>query len=82
MVFLLQVKSQLYHLLVSFKHLNFDALKNYITFLWSPGEGTIAQNVKKLNPGHAIIIKNGEIYKSWQWFALQLYVISQSRQSI
>ncbi len=55
---------------VSFKHLNFDALKNYITFLWSPGEGTIAQNVKKLNPGHAIIIKNGEIYKSWQWFAL------------
>lgn len=32
--------------------IDIQALSNYITFLWSPGEATPFKNVKKLLPGH------------------------------
>lgn len=38
------------------KSLDFSALVNYLTFLWSPGEQTLFFNVKKLSPGHFIKI--------------------------
>ena len=32
--------------------INYDAIKNYINFLWSPGEDTPFKEFKKLLPGH------------------------------
>ncbi|MCO5091034.1 asparagine synthase (glutamine-hydrolyzing) [Bosea sp. (in: a-proteobacteria)] len=29
-----------------------DALKEYLTFLWTPGERTLVQQIRKLRPGH------------------------------
>lgn len=36
------------------KHINYNALVNYLTLLWSPGELTAFTEVKKLLPGHCI----------------------------
>ena len=36
------------------RSLNFKALSNYLTLLWSPGEITAFSKVKKLLPGHCI----------------------------
>lgn len=36
------------------RSIDFEALMNYINFLWSPGEKTPLQKVKKLLPGHFI----------------------------
>ena len=38
------------------KSVSMEALVNYITFLWSPGECTAFSNVKKVSPGHYIRI--------------------------
>lgn len=38
------------------RSLNYAALKNYMTFMWSPGELTPYREVKKLSPGHFITI--------------------------
>jgi len=60
--------------IVSFKKnkikINQNALKNYINFLWSPGENTPIDEFKKLLPGHYLIgnindiknIKNNKYY--------------------
>jgi asparagine synthase (glutamine-hydrolysing) len=37
--------------------LDFYALKNYLTFMWSPGELTPYKAVKKLKPGHYLTVK-------------------------
>jgi asparagine synthase (glutamine-hydrolysing) len=42
------------------KSVDFSALVNYITFLWSPGERTAFSNVKKLSPGHFIRISTAK----------------------
>lgn len=47
------------------------ALNRYLTFLWCPGEGTPARNVRKLAPGEAMLVSNGEIKKKWIWRAQQ-----------
>lgn len=36
------------------KTISYEALENYITFLWSPGELTPFRKIKKLLPGHYI----------------------------
>lgn len=37
--------------------IDINALKNYLTFMWSPGELTPYKSVKKLKPGHFIEVK-------------------------
>lgn len=39
------------------KDISVQALHNYLTFLWSPGEATPLRNVKKLLPGHCLYIE-------------------------
>ena len=52
------------------KDLDPEAIKCYLTFLWSPAPKTILKSVKKLEPGHALIIKNGKIEKKWKYYDL------------
>lgn len=52
------------------KSINYDALLRTLTFLWSPGEETLLSAVKKVKPGHYLVIKNGQICENvcyWQW---------------
>lgn len=50
--------------------MNPAAIRNYLTYLWSPAPDTMLKAVRKLEPGHAMIIKDAKIEKSWQFFEL------------
>lgn len=43
------------------QELNYDAILRTIVFLWSPGSETILKNIKKLEPGSYLIVKNNQI---------------------
>jgi asparagine synthase (glutamine-hydrolysing) len=55
------------------KDLNLEAINRYLAFLWCPGEETPIHSIKKLPPGQALIVKNGEILKQWKWFQLPIF---------
>lgn len=45
-----------------------DALRRYLTFLWSPGEQTMLKAVRKLEPGSAMILRQGGVARRWTWW--------------
>ena len=47
-----------------------QAIQYYLSYLWCPAPRTILKQVKKLLPGHALIIKDGKIRKTWQFYDL------------
>jgi asparagine synthase (glutamine-hydrolysing) len=50
-----------------------NALLNYLTFLWCPGEGTPLKAVRKLLPGQALIVKDGRIAERIDWYQLSVF---------
>jgi len=60
----------LLHLLPEKKELDAVALYRYMGFLWCPGSGTPLNNTKKLEPGEALLVRNGNIDKHWKWYQL------------
>lgn len=46
------------------------ALQRYLTFLWCPGDGTPFAKVRKLPPGSAMTVKDGQVIKQWRWYEL------------
>lgn len=52
------------------RELHMPSLNDYLTFLWVPGENTLLSSIKKLEPGHYLTWKDGEI-KTKQWFHLR-----------
>lgn len=51
------------------RELNEEAVLQFLTFLWVPGEETMLKPVKKLEPGHYLVWKNGQL-SIRQWFQL------------
>lgn len=52
------------------RELNNDALFRTLIFLYSPGEDTLLSDVKKLKPGHFMVVQNNLIQKCqsyWAW---------------
>src|SRR5258708_22086489 len=45
--------------------LNPRAVMFHLGYLWSPGETTIVQGVRKLLPGHALEFRRGQVTKEW-----------------
>jgi asparagine synthase (glutamine-hydrolysing) len=41
--------------------LNFEALNQYLTFLWTPDPHTLFRNVWKLPPGHFLTLRDGRV---------------------
>ena len=56
--------------------LNYPSLDRYLTFLWNPGESTPSSCVSKLGPGQAMLIANGELQETIQWYRLPVFVLS------
>ncbi len=54
------------------KDIDTEALVKYLTFIWCPGVDTPFKNIKKIPPGSAFTVKNGEIIKRWQWYKLPI----------
>jgi len=50
--------------------LDVEAIDRYLTFLWCPGSGTPLKSVRKLEPGNAIIVREGTVVRCWQWYNL------------
>lgn len=49
------------------------ALHRYLSFLWCPGEGTPLKDVRKLGPGEAMLVRAGQILRSWTWYQLPVF---------
>ena len=49
------------------------ALQRYLTFLWCPGQGTPLKEVRKLPPGDALVVRDGQIARRWTWYRLPVF---------
>src|SRR5690606_3062067 len=51
------------------RRLHLPTIASYLTFLWVPGEDTMLDEVKKLEPGHLLTWQDGEV-EIRPWFSL------------
>ncbi len=49
------------------------ALARYVSFLWCPGERTPFAGVRKLQPGSAMVLRDGSIQREWRFWDLPRY---------
>jgi len=47
-----------------------EAIHHYLTYLWCPAPLTPFQSIKKLEPGHAMVVRDGRIERHWQFYDL------------
>ena len=52
------------------RRLNTSAIPDYLTFLWVPGEDTLLEGIKKLEPGHFLRWRDGDV-EIRPWFRLE-----------
>jgi asparagine synthase (glutamine-hydrolysing) len=48
--------------------IDLTAIHYYLSYLWCPGQQTALQEVKKLQAGEAMIVRNGQINKRWFFY--------------
>lgn len=65
-----------------FNELDLDSINRYLTYLWCPGNGTPNKFIKKLDPGHSLIISNEFDSKFINWYAPPVYIPSQDKFNI
>ena len=46
------------------------SIHRYLTFLWCPGDGTPLREIRKLQPGEALVVQNSRIIRRWAWYEL------------
>ena len=49
------------------KEIDNEALRLYLTFSYIPAPFTIFQNIHKLEPGHHLVLENGNLHKTRYW---------------
>ncbi|MHB8533838.1 MAG: asparagine synthase (glutamine-hydrolyzing) [Sulfuricaulis sp.] len=50
------------------RSLNIQAVHYHMIYLWCPAPYTILNGVKKLEPGHAMVVKEGRVRRSWRYY--------------
>lgn len=50
------------------RDLDYSAIHYYLAYLWCPGEQTALSQVKKVNPGEAMIVRQGQIASRWYYY--------------
>ena len=58
------------HQSLSVDHVSLD---RYLSYLWNPGDGTPAREVRKLCPGSAMWITRGVIQEHFNWYRLPVF---------
>ena len=61
--------------------LDHDAIRRYFTFIYCPGEGTPLKGVTKLDPGSAVLVRDGAIIKRWTYYEPPFLSQTPVRQS-
>jgi asparagine synthase (glutamine-hydrolysing) len=51
------------------RELNREAVPHYLTFLWVPGQETMLKAIRKLEPGHYLVWRDGQVTEK-RWFSL------------
>lgn len=49
------------------RDINYDAISSYLSFRYSYGVGNLFKNIKKLNPGEYLILKDQNLHKKTYW---------------
>jgi asparagine synthase (glutamine-hydrolysing) len=52
------------------REIDIDAVRDYLTFLWSPAPRTMLKGVKKLEPGCAMRISDGVVQREWRHYEI------------
>lgn len=52
------------------RSLDLQGIGHYLTYLYSPGHQTPFKDVKKMTPGHAVVIKDGRQAREWAFYDL------------
>ena len=47
--------------------LDVEAILSHLTYLWCPAPHTMLESVRKLEPGHALLVRHAHIVRSWQF---------------
>ena len=66
----------------SFQDLDVEAINRYLTYLWSPGDGTPTNAVKKLNPGEALWVQEGKIMERICWYKLPAFSMGNRERNV
>jgi asparagine synthase (glutamine-hydrolysing) len=61
-------------LVQSLGKLDASSIDRYLSFIWCPGDGTPAQGVRKLGPGEAIWVCNGQVAERFVWYRLPVFI--------
>jgi asparagine synthase (glutamine-hydrolysing) len=56
------------------RDLDIVAIYHYLSFLWCPAPSTPLTSVKKLEPGNALLVKNGKIENKWSFYKLPYHL--------
>ncbi|MCF6768120.1 asparagine synthase (glutamine-hydrolyzing) [Thiotrichales bacterium 19S11-10] len=54
------------------RELDYTAVNNYLTYLWSPAPNTMLKNAKKVKPGHYMIVRSGQIRLQKQYYEIPI----------
>ena len=52
------------------RSLNYQAIHYYLSYLWCPAPYTMLKSVCKLEPGYALVVRDGKIQKKWCFYDL------------
>ena len=52
------------------RELDLEALDEHLTFLWTAAPRTILKVVRKLEPGSAMLVREGRIVRNWRYYDL------------
>jgi len=52
------------------REIDLTAIHYYLAYLWCPGQQTAMKSVKKLQPGEALIVRQGHIVRQWFYYDL------------
>jgi asparagine synthase (glutamine-hydrolysing) len=47
-----------------------EAIRHYLTYLWAPAPRTMLRAAKKLEPGNALLVRNGRLVRQWRYYDL------------
>ncbi len=68
-IFSSEIKALLF-LIKNNLEIDYESIQKYLTYLWCPGDGTPATNIKKVLPGQVLTINDGQIISKNIWYQL------------